>query len=101
MAAARLEMKGQLSGFVFREGDMFVAYTPALDLSSCGRTYKEAVVNCEKAADIFFRECIKDGTLGEVLASLGWQRLVKPKGAWLPPQVVGHFDLPIPTHAHA
>lgn len=81
-----------------KEDEMFVAYSPALDLSSCGESFEKAKKNFEEAVDIFIVECTKDGTLHEVLESLGWKLEVKnkpPSSRWLPPPVVGHVDIPI------
>lgn len=38
-------MKIRYSVLVFKEGDTFVAYTPQLDLSSCGATPKRSPGN--------------------------------------------------------
>lgn len=55
-----------------READQFVAYTPALDLSTSGNTLEEVKKNFAEAVDIFFKEIISMGTLEEVLLDLGW-----------------------------
>lgn len=91
--------EGRLPVIFLKEDDTIVAYTPALDLSTCGRTIEEAKASFEKAADIFFRECIKRGTLEEVLLSLGWKKSRTRPRTWSPPEVVGHLDLPIPQYA--
>ena len=70
---------------VLREGEQFVAYTPALDLSTAGSTYEEAKKRFEEAVGIFFEETIQMGTLDEVLADLGWK---KAHNEWVPPVVV-------------
>ena len=36
-----------------KEDKMFVAYSPALDLSTCGKTFEEAKKNFGQAMDIF------------------------------------------------
>ena len=77
---------------LFKEGQSYVAYTPVLDLSSCGKTEKKALQNISEAAQLFIKECIKDGTLEEVLQSLGWKK-EKSSNAWKPPKVV---DLEVP-----
>ena len=41
---------------VLREGEQFVAYTPALDLSTAGSTYEEAKKRFEEAVGIFLRK---------------------------------------------
>jgi len=93
--AIRVKIEGNLPVTVFKEGALFVAYTPALDLSTCGRTFKEAQKNFDEAVTLFFDHCLEQGTLPEVLASLGWQKTKSPTNAWRPPEVVGRFDHPV------
>ena len=83
---------------VLREGDQFVAYTPALDLSTAGSTYEEAKKRFEEAVGIFFEETIRMGTLDEVLSDLGWK---KAHNEWVPPVVVSQEQqmVRIPYHA--
>ncbi|MFA4846022.1 MAG: type II toxin-antitoxin system HicB family antitoxin [Patescibacteria group bacterium] len=70
---------------IFREGDAFVAYTPALDLSSVGKTEREAKRMFTQAVEIFFEELATMGTTESVLKDLGW---TKSGGKFKPPQVV-------------
>lgn len=78
-----------------REGDYFIAYTPALDLSTAGSTFEEAQKNFEEAVNIFFQELIKMGTVSDVLSELGWQ---KQNNSFVPPVVVSNqtqtFSIP-------
>ncbi len=69
----------------YREGDKFIAYSPALDISTYGNSFKEAKKKFEDLADIFIDETIKMGTLNEVLKGLGWRRVSGPKPHWKPP----------------
>ncbi|PIR40293.1 MAG: hypothetical protein COV33_00545 [Candidatus Zambryskibacteria bacterium CG10_big_fil_rev_8_21_14_0_10_34_34] len=78
----------------FKEDKSFVAYTPALDLSSAGKTLKEAEKNIAEAVSIFMEEILKNGTIDEVLSSLGWKKISKTK-EWMPPIFVSHGLLPI------
>ena len=78
----------------FKEDKSFVAYTPALDLSSAGKTLKEAEKNIAEAVSIFMEEILKQGTLDEVLLSLGWKKIYKTK-QWMPPIFVSHGILPV------
>lgn len=72
---------------IFRDGNAFVAYTPALDLSSAGKTEEEAKKMFLEAVDTFFEELIDMGTLDAVLKDLGW---TKRDGAHYPPRVIEH-----------
>jgi predicted RNase H-like HicB family nuclease len=81
-----------------REGRMIVAYTPALDISTCGRTYEEAKHNFEELLDIFFDECLSMGTLERVLESCGWRKQDKK---WQPPVFIAEENMPIPQAVSA
>ena len=59
-----------------KEKGRFVAYTPALDLSTSGKTLAQAEQRFMEAAELFFEECHKMGTLNEVLHDLGWKKIV-------------------------
>ena len=83
MKTAKLEFNLPVS--ILREGKKFVAYTPALDLSTSGKSYEEAKKRFKEAVSIFFEELIKKGTLEEVLRDLGWKRIQKK---WRPPIVI-------------
>lgn len=86
---------------IFKEGKTFVAYTPALDISTCADTLAEVKERFFKLIKLFFEELKRKGTTDEVLESLGWQRV---KNYWSAPVEVEHtvesFDLPI-TDPHA
>lgn len=81
----KLGMSYKLAVTFIKEGRRFVAYAPALDLSTSGRTLEQAKKRFAEASRIFFEELESDGTTDEVLADLGWQRINK---AWQPPLVV-------------
>lgn len=57
---------------LFREGDMFVAYVPELDVSSCGRTSEEARANIQDAVRGFLEAASEKGTLAEILEEGGF-----------------------------
>lgn len=59
---------------ILKEGESFVAYSSAIELSSVGDTFEEARRMFEEAAIIFFEELMENNTLEEVLGELGWQR---------------------------
>lgn len=78
-----LELKLPIS--ILREDKKYVAYTPALDLSTSGKNYEEVKKRFNEIVNIFFEELIKKGTLDEVLRGLGWKRV---QAKWNPPIVV-------------
>jgi len=90
----KTRMKINVPVSYFKEDKSFVAYTPALDLSSAGKTLKEAEKNIAEAVSIFMEEILKNGTTDEVLSSLGWKKISKTK-EWMPPIFVSHGLLPV------
>lgn len=91
-----IPMQFSLPIAILKEGDSFVAYTPALDLSTSGDTFEEAQKNFVEAVNIFFEELIEMKTIDEVLAGLGWQ---KQNNIFSPPIVVSNqtesFSIPL------
>ena len=83
MKKLNLEFKIPVS--ILREGEKYVAYTPALDLSTSGKNYEEAKKRFKEIVNIFFEELIKKGVLEETLNDLGWRRI---QARWAPPVVI-------------
>lgn len=79
-----------------KEGKKFVAYSPALDLSTCGDTFEQAKRRFGEIIDIFFEEIIKKGQLEDVLRNLGW---AKKESKWSPPVVVAQESQSISVSA--
>ncbi len=74
----------QIPYFIFQEGDQFVAYSPALALSTCGDTEKDVRRMFAEALKIFINEIIRKGTVEEVLSERGWTK-ASPEQPWCPP----------------
>jgi hypothetical protein len=70
---------------LFKEHDTFVAYCPALELSSYGVNQADAKKAFEGALSIFIKETSKRGTLEKFLLKLGWSLEQKPKVNYRPP----------------
>ena len=58
----------------FKEGKIYVAYVPELDLSSCGSTDEEARKNIRDAVRGFVETSAEMGTLQEILEATGFSR---------------------------
>jgi len=56
---------------IFKEGQTYVAYAPALDVSSCGATDEEARRNIRDAVRGFLDTSAEMGTLDEILLDAG------------------------------
>lgn len=80
-----VEMSVELPLTLKQEGDVFVAYSPAVDLSTCGSTEKEAVDMFNEAVRMFFDDLVEHNTVHQVLSDLGWKPI--PKQGWVPPKI--------------
>jgi predicted RNase H-like HicB family nuclease len=83
---------------ITKQNKSFVAYTPALDLSTSGKTENEVKKRFVELANIFLEEIIEAKTVNEVLSELGWTKVQKK---WTPPKVISSqsIGLSIPALA--
>ena len=65
--------------FIFQENGTFIAYSPALDLSSSAETYNEAISNFYEMFQLYVESCVESGTLQEDLQAHGWKLHKKSK----------------------
>ena len=72
---------------ILREGKKYIAYTPALDLSTSGNTFDQAKKRFDEIVHLFFEEIMKENTTEEVLKDLGWQKV---NAKWNPPIVISN-----------
>ena len=70
---------------VLKQAGRYIAYSPALDLSTSGKTEKEAKRRFEEASAIFMEELDAAGTLYDVLRELGLYQVQKQ---WSPPKIL-------------
>ena len=81
---------------ITKQNKRFVAYTPALDISTSGKSEKEVRVRFVELANIFLEEIIEAKTIDSVLSELGWEKIQKK---WTPPQIVSSssigFQMPV------
>ena len=64
---------------IFREGDVYVARCPDLDVSSFGDTVDEARDSLQEAVEALLEGCEKLGTMDAVLAESGYSKV---NGTW-------------------
>jgi predicted RNase H-like HicB family nuclease len=57
---------------VKKEGRAFISWCPALDVSSCGDTAREAEKNLRDAIRLFIMSCYERGVLDRVLKDCGF-----------------------------
>lgn len=75
----------KLPVIITKQNRRFVAYTPALDISTSGKTEKEVKKRFVELASVFFEEIVEANTVDDVLSELGWKKVQK---SWTPPKVV-------------
>ena len=71
---------------IFKEGGLFIAYCPALDISTSAESLAEVRKMFAEMVNIFFEEVIKMGTMDEVLSQCGWRKVSRPQRHWEPPK---------------
>lgn len=76
----------KFDGIIFKEGETFIAYSPKLDVSSCGNTIDEARKNLKIAVQLFLEEAEKMGTLEEILQESGYEKT--GINVWKTPQLI-------------
>lgn len=86
------KLKANLGVIFFKEGEKFIAYSPALDLSSCGDSFAQAKKRFSEVANIFLDETIKMGTLEDVFTDCGWKKVSRPQKHWVPPAIIGQTE---------
>jgi len=60
---------------IFKEGDMYVALSPELNVSSFGETVEDAKRSIKEALEAFIEECERMGTLEDILEESGFLRV--------------------------
>jgi predicted RNase H-like HicB family nuclease len=71
---------------LFQEDKYFVAYCPALEVSSYGKSEQEAKLAFDEALDIFIQETEKKGSFEKALLKLGWSLRQVPHPSYIPPR---------------
>ena len=62
----------QLYGTLKQEDGWYIADCPPLDITTQGRTEKEARENLIEATELFVMSCFERGTFEQALRELGW-----------------------------
>lgn len=70
-----------------KEGEMIVAYCPALELSSYGKDIKEAKAAFDEALEIFIEETEQKGSFERLLLRKGWRLAQMPSVVYEPPKM--------------
>lgn len=70
-----MTFKVQVPFTILKEGKVFVAYSPVLDLSTSGKTFGQVRRRFTEIVKIFIEELTEAGTMDEVLSNLGWRKI--------------------------
>jgi hypothetical protein len=89
----------QLTVNFITENKQVVAYSPALDISTVGRSIDHAKVRFQELVSIFLKDITERNVIDEVLTDLGWHKAeVENRSQWVPPKVTS-LDLQVPMAA--
>ncbi len=80
---------------IFKEGDLYVALCPELNVSSFGENIEDARRSLQEAVEAFLGECEQMGTLEEVLEESGFSRQNRE---WISRQPVVEEMLVVSAH---
>ena len=95
---SKMKLSFNLPVVITKQNKRFVAYTPALDISTSGKSEKEVKSRFVEMANVFMEEIIEAKTADDVLSELGWKKTQKK---WFPPKIVSlpSINLRIPLSA--
>ena len=83
---------------ITKQGKRLVAYSPALDVSTSGKSIKDVQKKFSELVYIFLEEIIEAGTVNEVLLELGWKKVQQK---WNPPRVISSKSIGVRLPAFA
>jgi predicted RNase H-like HicB family nuclease len=85
-------MSYKLPVVITKQNKRFVAYTPALDISTSGKSKKDVQQKFIELINLFLEELFAAGTANDVLTELGWTKRQKH---WSPPRVISSESIGI------
>ena len=81
---------------IWKEGNMYIAYCPELDVASCGKSTEEAGKNLLEVIEIQLEEAAKLGTLRAFLENAGYDLTTSQPTLQLDKQVVAFNQRTVP-----
>ncbi len=83
-----------------RDQKQVIAYSPALDISTVGKSEPHAKKRFQELVHIFLKDISERNVVDEVLTELGWKKIstLNRKSEWIPPKVHS-VDLQVPMFA--
>ncbi|MBI1755258.1 hypothetical protein HYR65_03160 [Candidatus Azambacteria bacterium] len=67
---------------IIKQGRLYIAYSHKLDISTTGKSEKQAVDNFGDLVHVFIKDMLKNGAPKQALVDLGWTQRAK---RWQPP----------------
>jgi predicted RNase H-like HicB family nuclease len=89
-----MKMELSVKTQIIREGDVFVAYAPELDVSSCGDTVEEARRNLREAVELFIETAREKGALKDILEEAGFHE--EDSSVWQGPEIIAQDSMHLP-----
>lgn len=79
-----------------KEGKQVIAYAPALDISTVGKSEEHAKQRFHEIVQMFLKDIAERNVVDQVLTELGWTKTTADnnRAKWAPPSVKS-VDLPI------
>ncbi len=77
---------------IFKEGDVYVALSPELNVSSFGETIEDSKRSVKEAIEAFVEECERMGTLEDVLEESGFSKI---NNSWKSRKPIAEEDLAV------
>jgi len=94
-----IQFQVNLFANIKKRGGWFIAYCPPLDLTTQGKTLKEAQENIAEASELFIISCLERGTIDKALKELGFKLLKSDSQQEPVPVDAFQFPVPIPFFA--
>lgn len=82
----RTRVKANIPIIYLKEGEAFICYSPAFDLTAHGDSFEDAQRSFARTLKLFVEQVSKKGTWEEVLKDYGWEKV---KQEWIPPRIIG------------
>mgnify|MGYP001583548155 CR=1 FL=1 len=79
-------IKANIPVIFMKEGEIFVCFSPALDLAAHGDSFEDAYKSFKTTLRLFVTEVTKMGTWDKVLRDCGWTKVNK---TFAPPEYIG------------
>jgi hypothetical protein len=94
----RTRIKANIPVIYLKEGETFIWYSPAFDLTVHGDSFEDAGRSFTQTLKLFIEYVTKKGTWEDVLSEYGWEKI---NHEWSPPRIIGQenkaIDIPAPT----